>query len=82
MTTAPHILVIDDEPQIVRALRTILTAKQFRVKAAMRGEEGLTLAAANAPDVMMLEMSVPDMDGWQVGAGLRGWMQVRIMLVS
>jgi hypothetical protein len=46
----PHILVIDDEPQILRALRTILLEKKFRVTTASRGEEGLTLAAANPPD--------------------------------
>lgn len=82
MTTAPHILVIDDEPQIVRALRTILTAKQFRVTAAMRGEEGLTLAAANLPDVIILDLSLPDMDGLQVCARLREWTQVPIIVLS
>lgn len=82
MTTAPHILVIDDEPQIVRALRTILTAKQFRVTAAMRGEEGLTLAAANPPDVIILDLSLPDMDGLQVCARLREWTQVPIIVLS
>jgi two-component system KDP operon response regulator KdpE len=45
MSNAPHILVIDDEPQILRAIRTILTEKQFKVTTASRGEEGLTLAA-------------------------------------
>ena len=45
MSNAPHILVIDDEPQILRAIRTILTEKRFKVTTASRGEEGLTLAA-------------------------------------
>ena len=45
MSNAPHILVIDDEPQILRAMRTILTEKQFKVTTASRGEEGLILAA-------------------------------------
>jgi two-component system KDP operon response regulator KdpE len=49
MSNAPHILVIDDEPQILRAIRTILTEKQFRVSTANRGEEGLTLAATMEP---------------------------------
>ena len=80
--SAPHILVIDDEPQIVRALRTILTAKQFRVTAALRGEEGLTLAAANPPDVVILDLSLPDMDGLQVCARLREWTQVPIIVLS
>lgn len=82
MTVAPHILVIDDEPQIVRALRTILTAKQFRVTAAMCGEEGLALAAANLPDVIILDLSLPDIDGLQVCARLREWTQVPIIVLS
>ena len=81
-TQSTHILVIDDEPQIVRALRTILTAKQFRVTAAMRGEEGLTLAAANPPDVIILDLSLPDMDGFQVCARLREWTSVPIIVLS
>ena len=66
MSNAPHILVIDDEPQILRALRTILTEKQFKVTTASRGEEGLTLAAANEPDLIILDLGLPDMDGVEV----------------
>ena len=49
MSMQPHILVIDDEPQILRALRTILLARQYRVSTASRGEEGLALAAPSSP---------------------------------
>jgi two-component system KDP operon response regulator KdpE len=82
MSTQPHILVIDDEPQILRALRTILTAKQFRVTTASRGEEGLTLAAAQPPDLVILDLSLPDMDGINVCARLREWTQVPIIVLS
>ena len=82
MSTAPHILVIDDEPQILRALRTILTARQFRVSTASRGEEGLALAAAGAPDLVILDMSLPDMDGLEVCRRLREWSQVPIVVLS
>jgi two-component system KDP operon response regulator KdpE len=82
MSTAPHILVIDDEPQILRALRTILTARQFRVSTASRGEEGLTLAVAGAPDLVILDMSLPDMDGLEVCRRLREWSQVPIVVLS
>jgi two-component system KDP operon response regulator KdpE len=82
MSTAPHILVIDDEPQILRALRTILTARQFRVSAASRGEEGLALAVAGAPDLVILDMSLPDMDGLEVCRRLREWSQVPIVVLS
>jgi len=82
MSTQPHILVIDDEAQILRALRTILTAKQFRVSVASRGEEGLALAAAQPPDLIILDLSLPDMDGVEVCARLREWTQVPIIILS
>ena len=82
MTTQPHILVIDDEAQILRALRTILTAKQFKVSVASRGEEGLALAAAQPPDLIILDLSLPDMDGVEVCARLREWTQVPIIILS
>lgn len=82
MSTAPHILVIDDEPQILRALRTILTARQFRVSTASRGEEGLALAATGLPDLVILDMSLPDMDGLEVCRRLREWSHVPIVVLS
>ena len=82
MNSAPHILVIDDEPQILRALRTILTEKKFRVTIANRGEEGLTLAAANPPDIVILDLGLPDMDGIEVCARLREWTQTPIIVLS
>ena len=82
MTTQPHILVIDDEAQILRALRTILTAKQFKVSVASRGEEGLAMAAAQPPDLIILDLSLPDMDGVEVCARLREWTQVPIIILS
>jgi len=82
MSTQPHILVIDDEAQILRALRTILTARQFKVSVASRGEEGLALAAAQPPDLIILDLSLPDMDGVEVCARLREWTQVPIIILS
>jgi two-component system KDP operon response regulator KdpE len=82
MTNAPHILVIDDEPQILRAMRTILTEKQFRVSTASRGEEGLALAATQEPDIVILDLGLPDMDGGQVCARLREWTQCPIIILS
>ena len=82
MSTQPHILVIDDEAQILRALRTILTAKQFRVSVAGRGEEGLAMAAAQPPDLVILDLSLPDMDGVEVCERLREWTQVPIIILS
>ena len=82
MTTGPHILVIDDEPQILRALRTILLEKKFRVTTSSRGEEGLALAAANPPDVVILDLGLPDINGIEVCARLREWTQVPIIVLS
>jgi two-component system KDP operon response regulator KdpE len=82
MSNAPHILVIDDEPQILRAIRTILMEKQFKVTTANRGEEGLTLAAANKPDVVILDLGLPDMDGVEVCSRLREWTQCPIIILS
>ncbi len=79
---SPHVLVIDDEPQIGRALRTILTEKDFSVTTATRGEEGLTLAAADPPDVVILDLGLPDMDGIEVCARLREWTQCPIIVLS
>lgn len=82
MTNPIHILVIDDEPQILRALKTILTAKQFHVSAAVRGEEGLALAATAQPDLIILDMSLPDLDGINICKQLREWTQTPIIILS
>jgi len=82
MSTEPHILVIDDESQILRALKTILTEKKFRVTTASTGEEGLTLAAATQPDVIILDLGLPDMDGLTVCERLREWTHVPIIVLS
>ncbi len=81
-TPGPHILVIDDEPQILRALRTILQEKKFRVTVASRGEEGLALAAANPPDVVILDLGLPDISGIEVCSRLRAWTQVPIIILT
>ncbi len=82
MSNTPHILIIDDEAQIQRALRTILTEKQFQVTTASRGEEGLALAAANEPDLIILDLGLPDMDGVEVCTRLREWTQIPVIILS
>ncbi len=82
MSNAPHILVIDDELQIQRAIRTILTEKGFQVSTASRGEEGLTLAAAHEPDIVILDLGLPDIDGIEVTRRLREWTQCPILILS
>ncbi|HNB51708.1 MAG TPA: response regulator transcription factor [Anaerolineales bacterium] len=82
MTTQPHILVIDDEPQILRALRTILSAQQYRVTTAANGEEGLAQAVAIHPDIIILDLGLPDMDGFAVCRALREWTHIPIIILS
>ena len=82
MKISPHILVIDDEPQILRALRTILTAQNYRVSVANRGEEGLAIAAAEHPDIIILDLGLPDIDGIEVCARIREWTQTPIIILS
>lgn len=82
MTNAPRILVIDDELQIQRAIRTILTEKGFNVSVASHGEEGLTLAATQEPDLIILDLGLPDMDGVEVCTRLREWTQTPIIILS
>lgn len=78
----PRILIIDDEPQIGRALRLILSAHGFDVHVATTGEEGLDLAATTAPDVVVLDLMLPGMSGLDVCAELRRWSKAPILVLS
>lgn len=77
-----RVLVVDDEPQIVRALVINLKARRYEVDAAPDGATALQLAAARHPDVVVLDLGLPDMDGVEVIKGLRGWTRVPILVLS
>jgi two-component system KDP operon response regulator KdpE len=77
-----RVLVVDDEPQIRRALRTNLVARGYDVDLAASGEEALAQAAAHLPDVVILDLGLPGIDGIAVVEGLRGWTQVPIIVLS
>lgn len=79
MTT---ILVVDDEPQILRALKTTLEASHYDVLSASTGEEGLALAAAQEPALMVLDLGLPDMDGAEVIRRLRAWTELPVIVLS
>ncbi len=68
-----RILVVDDEPQILRALGTNLKARGYDVDLAPTGEAALTLAARHHPDLVILDLGLPGIDGIEVIQGLRGW---------
>ena len=76
------VLVVDDEPQIARALRINLTAHGYEVVTAADGAQALRAAAAIVPDLVVLDLGLPDMDGTEVIAGLRGWTQAPILVLS
>jgi two-component system KDP operon response regulator KdpE len=77
-----RVLVVDDEAPIRRALAANLVARDFEVELAATGEEALTVAAATHPDVVILDLGLPGMSGLDVIAGLRGWTQVPIIVLS
>jgi len=76
------VLVVDDEPQIVRALRINLTARGYKVITAHDGTAALKAVAETKPDVVVLDLGLPDLDGTEVIAGLRGWTTVPIIVLS
>lgn len=76
------VLVIDDEPQIRRLLRVTLEANGFRVFEAANGTEGLVEAAQRRPDVVLLDLGLPDIDGVSVLKRLREWSNVPVIVVS
>jgi two-component system KDP operon response regulator KdpE len=77
-----RVLIVDDEPQILRFLRTTLTANGFDVVEAATGAEALRHAAADAPDVIILDLGLPDMDGRDVLKKLREWSEVPVVVLS
>jgi two-component system KDP operon response regulator KdpE len=77
-----RVLVVDDEPQLMRALRINLSARRYEVVVAADGASALEAAARHLPDLVILDLGLPDMDGTEVIAGLRGWTKVPILVLS
>jgi len=77
-----RVLVVDDEPQILRALETTLRGAGYDVQAARTGEEALTLAATRPPDAVVLDLVLPGKSGVEVSRELRTWMQAPIVILS
>jgi len=76
------VLVIDDEPQILRALRINLRVRQYEVHTAGTASEALETAAKHPPDLVILDLGLPDLDGVEVIHGLRGWTEAPIIVLS
>jgi two-component system KDP operon response regulator KdpE len=80
--TSCRVLVVDDEPQIQRFLKPALSAAGYEVIQALTGTEALRMLATTAPDAMILDLGLPDMDGKDVIAKVRAWSQVPIIILS
>src|SRR6201989_549313 len=77
-----RVLVVDDEPSILRALRINLSAREYVVSTAVDGTTGLAAVARDRPDVIILDLGLPDMDGTEVIHGVRGWTSIPIIVLS
>jgi two-component system KDP operon response regulator KdpE len=78
----PRVLVVDDEPAIRRFLHTSLAAHDYVVFEAVNGQEALAGVAAHRPDLIVLDLGLPDMDGIEVTRLLREWTQIPIIIVT
>src|SRR5947209_4540164 len=80
--TAPLVLVIEDELPIRRFLRSSLAAENYRLAEAETGQQALRLAAQQPPDLVILDLGSPDMDGQEVLKQLREWLKAPILVLS
>jgi two-component system KDP operon response regulator KdpE len=78
----PEILLIEDDPQIRKFLRAMLTAEDYRFREAINASEGLAQAASRKPDLVLLDLGLPDKDGVDVIREVRAWSQVPILIIS
>jgi two-component system KDP operon response regulator KdpE len=76
------VLVVDDEPAMLRVLRAALDARGYEVRTAMTGEQAINSVATQAPDLVILDLGLPDIDGVEVSRRIRSWSQVPILVLS
>jgi two-component system, OmpR family, KDP operon response regulator KdpE len=77
-----NVLIVEDEPQLLRALAINLRARRYDVQTAADGTTALSLAGRWPPDLVILDLGLPDIDGIDVIHGLRGWTQIPIVVLS
>jgi two-component system KDP operon response regulator KdpE len=82
MSNAAEILIVEDDPQIRRFLRATFTAEQYRYYEAVTAGEGIAQAAARRPDLIVLDLGLPDRDGMEVIQKVREWTQTPIIVLS
>jgi two-component system, OmpR family, KDP operon response regulator KdpE len=81
-TAAARVLIVEDEPALLRALRINLRARGYDVVTAAAGAEGLAAARRHPPDVVLLDLGLPDIDGSEVIRELRGWSRAPVIVLS
>jgi two-component system KDP operon response regulator KdpE len=79
---APLVVIIEDEPQLVRFLCATLTGEGYRVEVATTGKQGLAEVTMRSPDLILLDLGLPDMDGVEVARQVREWSQTPIIVLS
>lgn len=82
MNVKIHILTIEDDKNMCAYIEALLTKNSYRVTAAATGREGLSLAASLCPDLILLDLGLPDMEGFQVLRQLREWIRIPVIIVS
>lgn len=80
--TGPRVLIVDDEPQMRRLLQTTLAGRGYTIETAANGRQALDLAATWHPDVIVLDLALPDLDGIEIVRRVRDWSRVPIIVVS
>ena len=78
----PSILMVDDDPHVLRSLRAALESHGYRVRSAATGSIALEACAAERPDVVLLDLALPGLDGVEVCRRLRSWSRVPILVLS
>ena len=76
------VLLVDDDRQLLRTLRITLTARGYQVLLAPDGSTGLSMAGQHQPDLVIVDLGLPDMDGIDVVTGIRGWSSVPTVVLS
>ena len=76
------ILIADDDPQILRALRITLGARGYEILLARDGQHAIEMAVDHTPDIILLDLGMPRLDGVQVIEAVRGWSQAPILVIS
>src|SRR5271154_251269 len=81
-TAGPHILIIEDEPEIRRFLRVSLTGRDYRLSEAESAAQGMLAATSQPPDLVILDLGLPDLDGLDIIRRFREWSRVPIIVLS